>query len=313
MSDRLAVGVDVGGTKIALALVGTQGQTLAAHRLATRPKDGVGVVIDRIAHGIDTLLAQTDHPVDGIGIGSPGYVNPVEGIVHSAVNLHWTDVPLSSELHARLAADLPIWLDNDANAAALGEMYFGAARGCRDFVYISVGTGLGGAAIIDGKVLIGSDACAMDIGHMPLEPDGRLCACGQRGCPEAYISGGGLLAGVRENAARYPDSPLACNPELSTTDVLNAAQAGDSLALAVLDEAARWLGRVMACCATIFNPALFVLDGGLGHAAADFLIDTAWQELNRRTLPAVRDRLRIVCAEVNNSAIGAACLVWHNS
>ncbi len=310
MAEQLAIGVDIGGTKLAFALINRQGESLATYQLPTQVADGTAAVLDRIAQGIQVLLDQAQTPVAGIGMGVPGHTNPVDGIVHHAVNLAWKDVPLRDEVARRLSNGLPIWIQKDGNALALGEMMYGAARGCRDFVYAAVGTGLGGGAIANGQLIIGANFNPTEIGHLSLNPDGRQCACGNRGCPEMYVSGIGILAGVQEHRARYPQSVLARLDHPSTTDVIQAARIGDPLAVTVFEDAARWLGAILAMCAGVLNPALFVIGGGLGHAASDLLLDGAMRELQRRTLPATYNRLQIVQSQIASSAVGAACLVW---
>ncbi|NLX11132.1 MAG: ROK family protein [Chloroflexi bacterium] len=312
MPEPLAVGVDVGGTKIAFALVSAAGEALITHRVPTQPEDGPVAVLERIAAGIAHLLEQTDQPVAGVGLGCPGHIDPASGMARNVVNLGWREVPLRDGVRVRLTADLPVYLDNDANASALGEYYFGAARGCRDFVYLAVGTGLGGAAVVDGSVVHGANANAMEVGHMPLDSNGRLCGCGLRGCVERYVSGVGLLAGLEEHRPAFPYSPLAQLAEPSTAAILEAAQGGDPLARTILSEAGQWLGRAMAVCASLFNPALFVIGGGLGHAAADYLVRPAEQMLYARILPASAEQLRVVRSQITISAVGAACLVWQN-
>lgn len=311
MSGHSAIGVDLGGTKIAFALVNDQGQVLAEHRLPTQPEAGAEAVFGRVAQGIHHLLIQANGEVAGVGIGSPGQINPQTGVVRHATNLFWRDVPLLAGVRERLECDLPLWLEKDANAGALGEMYFGAAQGRRDFVYLALGTGLGGGAVVDGELVQGSQHSAMEIGHMPFRPGGRLCRCGMRGCPEMYTSGVGLLAGVREHLPDYLDSPLARAAELSTMAILDAARAGDTLALIVMNEAVEWLVGVMIACRGILNPALFVVGGGLGHAAPEWFVRGAQQQLHRRLTPDIHQNIQVVASQVANSAIGAACLVWH--
>ena len=215
MQNQLAIGVDLGGTKIAFVLVDEQGAVRASHQLPTAVNDGVEAVIDRIAHGIQHLREQAGYPVIGIGIGSPGHLNPLTGVVHNAVNLGWREVPLVAALQRRLSGNVPIWLQKDTNAALLGELYFGAARD------------------------------------------------------------------------------------------------GDPLANVVLNEAADWLGMAFAQCAVVLNPALFVISGGLGLAAADLLLERAEREFRRRVSLPVYQNLRFVQSQITVSAIGAACLVWH--
>jgi glucokinase len=310
MAEQLAIGVDIGGTKIAFALVERSGSVLATHRLPTLPHEGAEAVFDRVAEGVRTLLEQTDQPIGGVGIGCPGYLNPITGVVHNATNLMWRDVPLKTGVEARIPAGLPVWVLKDANAGALGEMYFGAAQGYQDFVYIALGTGLGGGAVIGGQLIQGGEFAAMEIGHMPFNPDGRLCNCGMRGCPEMYASGNGVMAGVREHLPNYPGSKLAHITEITAGTVLDAAREGDELALLVLNESAEWLSSVMICLMGILNPLAFVIGGGLGNAAADFLIPAAKAALKRRTNTGIYRDIPILESQVTSSAVGAACQVW---
>lgn len=310
MVDRHAIGVDMGGTKIAFALVDETGNVLASHRLPTLPEEGAEAVFDRIAEGIHYIFDQSPHAVTGIGIGCPGHLNPFTGIVYNATNLRWHDVPLKAGVEARLRTKLPIFIQQDANAAAVGEMYFGAAQNCPDFVYLAIGTGLGGAAVVSGKLLLGGDFAGMEVGHMPLSSNGRLCACGMRGCPEMYVSGIGLLAGVREHAPAFPASPLVALSEQTTVAILDAARKGDSLALAVFDEMTDWLCAVMICCMGILNPLLFVVGGGMGHAAADLILPATRRKLAARTAAGIYQHIEIVESQITSSAVGASCLVW---
>lgn len=314
MKEKLAVGVDVGGTKIAFVLIDSHGKIQAEYQLSTLPQEGVEAVLDRITQGIDYLLPQADDDIAGVGIGCPGYIEIDKGVVRNAVNLYWTDVPLVDEITQRLNQRFPIWLQKDANAAALGEMYFGAARGCQDFIYVAIGTGLGGSAIVNGEILMGANEYAMEIGHMPLNPQGRLCNCGLHGCAEIYVSKMGLLAGVHEYLSQYPESVLAkVDDDLNTQHIMDAARANDPLATRVMQEAGEWLCLVLTAGAAMFNPAMVVIAGGLGHAAADFLIEHARRELPHRTPYFTHQHLQIVESQISNSAIGAACLVWHEA
>lgn len=311
MTDGLAIGVDIGGTKIAFALVNRQGEVLAEHRLPTLPTEGAEAVFDRVAQGVHQLLAQTDQPIAGVGIGCPGHLDPHSGVIRTATHLDWHDVPLKAGVAARLKQDLPIWVLKDGNASALGELYFGAARGCSDFVYIALGTGLGGGAVVGGNLVQGGDFAAMEIGHLPFTRTGRLCACGMYGCPEMYVSGTGILAGAREHLPEYPDSILAgLGDRLTNAAILDAAAAGDKLALAVMDEAGWWLCSVMICLAGILNPSLFIIGGGMGHAAARYIVPAALKAMRERTTLGIYQNLSVVESQVTSSAVGAACQVW---
>ncbi len=311
MTQRLAIGIDVGGTKIAFALAAETGEVVARHQLPTLPDEGADAVLDRIAAGIHRLLDEASALVVGIGIGCPGQIDPAGGMVYYAVNLRWRNVDLRGGVERRLRQPLPVWIQKDANAGVLVEVIYGAARGSRDVVYVAVGTGLGGGAVIDGRVITGVTFNPTEIGHLSLNPDGRLCNCGLHGCAEIYVSGMGFLAGVREHRGAFPDSPLARLDAPTTAEILQAAHAGDALALTVVREGGQALGAVIAACAGILNPALIVVGGGLGHAAASFLLPEAERELRRRTLPATYEGVPVVLSQVTDSALGAAALVWH--
>ncbi|MDZ4766553.1 MAG: ROK family protein [Chloroflexota bacterium] len=312
MTETIAIGVDIGGTKIALAAASQDGRILAQDVVPTHPAEGSQAVIARLARGIENLIGAVGYKVKiaGIGVACPGPVDPVRGVALNAVNLAWKDVPLRDLLRANLALTAPILLANDVNAGALGEMHFGAARGVRDFVHITVGTGLGGAAILDGRILNGVSGSAMEIGHVSLDPRGRLCACGTRGCVETVASGKGLLAGVNEYVAAYPGSPLASADPLTTSAILEAARAGDPLARRVLDEAGIALGTTLAWCATLLDPALIVVGGGLTAAAGDLFWEAMIGALEARVLSSLRTSLRVARSEVESTALGAAALVW---
>jgi glucokinase len=312
MNQHLAIGIDVGGTKLAFALVTPTGQVLSSYRLPTHAPEGS--VVDRIAEGVAYLIARAEAPIDGIGIGCPGQVDTEGGVVRYAINMGWDEVQLGAELRARLPASerdrLTLAIDRDANAAAVGEMYFGAAQGRRHFTFLALGTGFGAGSVVDGRLIRSRAGLGMEVGHIMLDPNGRLCRCGLHGCPEMYASGIGVMAGYAAHQAAYPDSCLSAAESITTADILNAAAQADPLAVKILDEAGEWLGMVMALCGAALNPPLFLLGGGLGHAAAPYLIERALTEFRRRTLPNVSAGVTLGLSQVTNSAIGAASLVW---
>ncbi|MFZ4814488.1 MAG: ROK family protein, partial [Phototrophicaceae bacterium] len=308
-----AIGIDIGGTKIDLILMTPGGNILHEMRLPTLPEQGAVAAMDRIAAGIKHLLGQTSQPVVGVGIGSPGYIDADAGVIGLAVNLGWNDVPVVSLLRERLNHNLTLWLQNDVNNAALGERFLGSARGATSFVYLAVGTGLGGAAMIGDKLITGVGNGAMEIGHLELMPSRRPCTCGLHGCAEIYVSGVGLLAGLREHAPKYPHSDLLKHPEPTTHMILESARAGDPLAVAVMTEAAEALGRVITACAAVLNPELVVLGGGLGAAAQDLLIEPALQTFQRYALAPAVSKSRIENSCLDRIALGAGCLAFLNA
>lgn len=305
-----AIGVDLGGTKIEAALISRAGQVLLTDRRPT-PAGSPALVLDALAETITTLLRQAAEPVTGIGIGSPGQVDPYQGIVSHAYNLGWEMVPLVAELEKRLEQRHPIFIQRDSLAELLGEAYFGAGLGCRNLVYLGLGTGLGGAALADGQLITGHTFTASEIGHLVLDPAGRPWGGGLSGSAESVLSGSGVLAEARELIAysAYP-TRLVDSPTLSAMDVVEAAYRGDELATAVFAKLTTWLTRVLAIYAIVLNPERIIIGGGLGKAAFDLLLPQAQQGLKQWALKPSHETLAVVRSQVTSSAIGAACLVW---
>jgi glucokinase len=311
-SSTLSIGIDLGATKIAAALIDRNGKTLDARLGATQPEQGEEAVFTRIAALANELIAIAPRPVQGIGIGTPGRVDPFEGIVYGAVNLGWEGVDLRSGVRTRLASDLPVFVAKDANASALGEFYYGAARGVDDFVYLGIGSGLGSGFLSGGRLVVGATWIAGDLGHLSLDPDGLPCTCGLRGCVETLVSGPGLVnRACRYLSEAHLPTQIEAEPTLTTTHILDAARMGDRLALAALEDTGRDLGAALAVCVTTLNPAMIVIGGGLGLAAFDFLVPAARTELARRALRQRWQNLAIVPSQVASSAAGAACLIWY--
>jgi glucokinase len=315
----LAIGIDLGATKVAGALVNDHGETLAEARALTEAQAGVQPVVTRITDVIMQLLAHSaqfsNEPVAGVGIGTPGLVDGASGVVRNAVNLGWSEVALAEEVTRALAAQsrrsLPVWVENDANSQAVGEFIFGAGRGLDSFALMAIGTGLGGGIIANRQLVAGATYTAAEMGHLSLDPDhGRQCACGLRGCVETVVSGPGLVKNATELIQKGGQSTLTGN--FHAEEVVAAARNGDALALAALAESARWLGIALAAYVTLLNPAAIVIGGGLGLSSFDLLIPVARVEIARRALRQSHEQLEIVRAQVMSSAVGAAALVWQN-
>ena len=301
---QFAIGIDVGATKIAGALVDRHGNIAAEQRTLTLVTEGSSAVIDRIASVAQKLESMSPTPVAGIGVGTPGYVDPHNGIVSYAVNMNWRNISVGGELAARL--------ENDANVMALGEYYYGAAQGIGNFVYASIGSGLGSGIMADHRLVHGSDFRAAELGHLSLDTQGRLCSCGLRGCVETVVSGPGILTTAIEYLARGQASTLSEITELTPEHVLRAAlEQQDALALSVFDYTAEWLGQALAACVALLNPARFVIGGGMGLAAFDLLKPGVSRELERRVIRDSFVNTDIVRSQVHSSAVGASSLVWH--
>lgn len=312
---RLAIGIDIGATKIASVLLSETGGLVNSSQVPTLASEGPQAVFDRVADQILSLTQQEPGAVVGVGIGSPGKVDSNRGVVYDAVNLGWEEVNLTQEISNRIGGlvnAVPVWIQKDTNLNALGEYYFGACQGCTDFVYIGVGSGLGAGIISNGHLVTGSDWYAADVGHLSIDPDGAICVCGGHGCAELVASGPGLVRVARQMLGNSSmRGVLADQNDLESADILNAACEGDALALKALREVGRVLGIVMSACTVILNPYRFVIGGGLGLAGFDFLVPAIRDELKRRTIPNHRAQMEVVPSKVQSPAIGSACLVWY--
>ena len=299
---RYAIGVDIGGTKIAFALVDSAGRALDTAQLPTDADQGPDAVVAAAAAGVRLLLDRASGDVAGVGVGVPGFVDTEQGIVRGAVNLGWDEMPLGARLQA--AVGLPVQVRNDVNAILEGELRFGAARGCQTVALAAIGTGIGGAIAVEGKVVGGAYGSAGEIGHTAIMSPRRTCRCGQRGCVEAYLSGVGLVGGIAEHAVQFPASPLAVG-EPTAREIVAAADSGDPLALAAIDDALEAWQSVVSVFAMILNPERIVIGGGLGHALGPRLLEAGEQARLERVLPVARG-VTFALAEVPSPAVGAA-------
>ena len=264
----LACGVDVGGTKIAGAVVDLEGTILEEARVESPAMDA-----EAIEQAIADLVAdlRTRHEVEVVGVGAAGYVDAKRARVMFAPNLALRDVDLKAELEARIG--LPVVVENDANAAAWGEFAFGAGADVDDLLMVTVGTGVGGGIVLDGRLYRGAFGPAAEIGHLRVVPDGHLCGCGQRGCWEQYASGRALVREARTAAAGGVDAaePLLAlaggDPEAITGPlVTRAAQSGDPFSVELIASLARWLGGGIASLVAVLDPAAVVIGGGVSEA-----------------------------------------------
>jgi glucokinase len=266
--DGLTVGVDVGGTKIAAGVVDEAGKLIAHTRRETPAQDTRGV-LSAIADGVREL-AQT-HRVSAVGIGAAGFVDAARSTVMFAPNLAWRDEHLRDQLSVQL--DLPVVVENDANAAAWAESRFGAGRDHDDLAVLTIGTGIGGGLVQSGRLVRGGYGVAAEVGHITMVPYGRRCGCGLQGCWEQYGSGRALLTEAREIARHSPAFAAGLlamaggDIEAITGEmVTEAAQRGDVGGLHCYDEISRWIGLGLAQLAAVLDPSLFVIAGGVSAA-----------------------------------------------
>ncbi|MCL2640175.1 MAG: ROK family protein [Phycisphaerales bacterium] len=306
MSSSLAIGIDLGATKIASALVTRDGKVLASRQCEALVDQGSASVFDRIAAEVDALRTATPphEKVLGVGIGSPGIIDSERGIVCGAVNLRWKDVPLAAEVASRLRGVVPVVVENDANVNAVGEGYFGSAVGSRDYVLLTIGSGLGSGIVAGGKLITGAHGFT-DLGHYSLDPDhGLMCRCGHRGCAETICSGPGLV-----NAARNILGDSSEGEDLTPAKILQAARNAEPAAVAAVSLLAKSMGHISAVAAAVADPDMIVLGGGLGVAAIDLIQDEMSREFLRR-VPKCFSPPTIRPATLPSPAMGAATLVW---
>ena len=261
-------GVDIGGTTVKMGLFKTTGELLDKWEIPTRKDNGGEQILPDVAAAIDAKLQEKGidkDTVQGVGVGVPGPVTP-EGVVRKCVNLGW-DVFNVEEKLSNLCK-LPVKAGNDANVAALGEMWQGAGKGAKNVVMVTLGTGVGGGVIVDGKIVAGSTGAGGEIGHIPVnDEETDVCGCGKKGCLEQYASATGVVTMTkRKLAASDTASTLRDIAEVTAKDVFDAAKAGDALALEVIEDFGKILGRTLAMIACVSNPEVIVIGGGVSKA-----------------------------------------------
>jgi glucokinase len=306
---RVIVGVDLGGTNIVVGAVTEDGRGL--YGLASRPTpvtDGPDGVIARISEMVgDTVTAAKAvgaTAVLGVGVGAPGPLDTARGVVHVAPNLGWRNVPLRDRVAA--LTGLSAALENDANCAVFGEWWMGAAQGAKIVVGITIGTGVGGGIVIDGKLYHGASDAAGEIGHTTIDSTGRRCKCGNYGCLEAYASGPAIASRAVEGmeSGEVSDIPRLVGGDLSKVTaqtVYEAAHAGDAFALEVVKDTARFLGTGVANLVNVLNPEVVVVCGGV-TLAGDRLLEPLRAEVKRRAFKPAADACRIVLGTLTGTA-----------
>jgi glucokinase len=309
-----AIGVDIGGTKIAVGVVDEEGKILAQVRRETDADDVAN--IDRaIADACNELLKE--HEVSAIGLAAAGFVSPDRTSVNFAPNIAWREYPLAAKVAELVDADLPIVVENDANAAGWAEFRFGAGREATDMLMLTVGTGLGGAVISERELVRGKWGMAAEVGHMRVVPDGHYCGCGHEGCWEQYASGTALERDAQhaavarmDHATRLLELAGGDPAEIEGKMVTEAAQEGDALSIELLATLGRWIGEGSASVAALLDPELIVIGGGVG-AAGDLLLGPVRRGFEAQ-LSAMGHRpvAKIELAEHGNEAgiVGAADL-----
>lgn len=312
---KYTVGVDVGGTNVKVALVSEEGAIAYSNTVPTRAEMGYEYTISNIKQAIYDLMTEskTDKSaIKGIGFGLPGQIDCVNGIVRLLPNIPgWVNVPL-----AKIISDefqIPVKLDNDVRCAALGELAFGAGKGCQNLVCITVGTGIGSGLIVNGKLVRGAANAAGEIGHIKLSMhEGPLCGCGDRGCLEAYASGPSIVAMAEEYIMGGKSTKFRelANPDITPYIVSEAAKQGDAVAIKIFEIMGEYIGIGLSSVINLLNPEKIIIGGGVADAG-DILFQPIRETIKKRAMKISADSVEVVKAQLGNTAgvIGAGLLI----
>ena len=316
MDSTFVVGIDVGGQTSKIGVVDARGTVLAQTVIRTDTYDKVEPYIAELAEAVNKLIKEsgTEGKVRGVGVGAPNG-NYYTGTIENAPNLLWGRERVEfSKLLSEAMSGLPVALTNDANAAAVGEMTYGAARGMKNFIMITLGTGVGSGIVINGEVVYGHDGFAGELGHTAaVRNNGRTCGCGKTGCLETYASATGVARTARE-WLELTDEPslLRGLDSIASKDVYEAAKEGDKLALKIFEFTGKILGRSFADFVAFSSPEAIVLFGGLARAK-EFLTEPIENSLNENVLPLWKGKVKIVYSQLKESdaaILGASALAW---
>lgn len=312
---KVVLGIDIGGTNTKFGYVDREGNCLAGTSLATEAQQPAGQFFSRLQENAKSLLETVTGECElaGIGIGAPN-ANFYKCTIENPPNLKWGRVDVKAEMGRYF--DVPLAITNDANAAALGELLFGAALGMKDFILITLGTGLGSGIVSNGELVYGHDGFAGEIGHTVVDPNGRRCGCGKLGCLETYVSATGICRTVLELSC-HSTTPSELRyfsaAELSSELVYQAALRGDPLALEAFDFTGRILGVKLADSVAHLSPEAIFFFGGLANAG-DLLFNPTRQSMEEQLFPVFRNKVKLLpsrLTERNPAILGAGALIWN--
>ena len=309
------IGIDVGGTNVKIALVDSNGKIIYSNSIPTHAEMGYEYTINNMKEAITELLKETKSDpksIESIGFGFPGQIDYKKGVVRLAPNIPgWVDVPIADIMEKEFG--IPTRVDNDVRCAALGELNYGAGKGCENLICITVGTGIGSGLVINGKLVRGASNAAGEIGHIKLDMHGGpLCGCGDRGCLEAFASGPSIVAMAEEyikggKSTKYRE---LANPDITPYIVSEAAKQGDPVAKRIFAITGEYIGIGLASVVNLLNPEKIIIGGGVA-AAGDLLLNPIKESLLKRAMPISATAVEIVPAQLGNSAgvIGASLLI----
>lgn len=310
MKKNYYIGIDLGGTKISGALSDENGEIISKITMPTKAHEGESLVLSRIINVIESVLSdanKTASDIKAIGIGSPGPLNAKLGLIVETPNLPFKNFNLVKPIEEKFG--VPTYLDNDANVAAIGEFLFGAGKGSENMIFVTVSTGVGGGAIINGKIYRGNTNNALEIGHTTVKADGPRCNCGNNGCIEAISSGTAITKTAIEALKRGEETILKNYEKISSYEVFRAAENGDKVAKEILSNSLNYLGICIANTISYFDPEMVVLGGGVA-IGEKVIIDTVKSVVKERCFATLSENTKIVLAGLGREAgvIGAVAL-----
>ena len=318
IEDRLAVGVDLGGTAIKVGLVSPKGKILKKEELKSHAEKGPDAVVKQIIKGINLVAEGNWEKIIGVGIGSPGSVFIKKGTVENPPNFPgWGKVPLGSMIKKKIKKD--VYVENDANAAAIGELIFGAGKAFDNFVLITLGTGVGGGVIINKEIYRGENGAAGEIGHMTIDGNGPKCNCGSYGCIEAYIGNSYLIARVLKELHQYPKSKIhrlmkddgsSLTPKL----IHEAALLNDKYARSIIEDIGLKLGVVLGSVVNLLDVTNIIIGGGVS-GFGELLFNAVEKRTKERVMKPLKEKIKVIPAKLKNEAgvKGASALVFYKS
>lgn len=315
MKTEVTLGIDIGGTNTVFGFVDIKGRCIKESSIPTLGENSAEDLFERLFTEVKKILDEISDQcvLKGIGIGAPN-ANYYRGTVENPPNLHWGVVNVIDLIKQYI--DVPAAITNDANASAIGEMLFGAAKGMKDFIVITLGTGLGSGVVVDGKLVYGSDGFAGEIGHTVYDPNGRQCGCGRKGCLETYASATGIKKTVMELLATTNTKSELRNisyNELDSKMIHSAALNGDRLALDAFEITGKILGLKLADAVAVTSPEAIILFGGLAHAGK-MIIDPTKKSMEENLFHVFRNKVKIIesgLPEGNSAVLGASALIWN--
>ena len=317
MTKPYVLGVDIGGTNTVFGIVDARGHVIASDSIKTKKHAEFDAYVNELHSAVERLLRLNDaeDKIQGIGIGAPN-ANYYTGEIVNPPNLPWGPVIPLAEKVSEAFGGIPVAVTNDANAAALGEMTYGAARGMNDFIMITLGTGVGSGIVINGRMVYGHDGNAGELGHLVMKRNnGRMCGCGRTGCLEAYCSATGVARTAREFLEIRQEPSVLRNidiEDITSKDVYDAAMAGDKIAKDIFEYTGKILGEAFADMVAFSSPQAIILFGGLAKSG-DLLLKPLKEAFDKNVMPIFRGKTQIILSELKESdaaVLGASALGW---